>query len=157
MMTTALRADLVTKMTKVLFVCTGNTCRSPMAEALFNHYTKDINNLCASSCGIYSDGVSQISENAKRVLAESGISLNHISTPISETLVKDADYVVGMTANHAQNIMAMFPNYTDKVYTMPSDISDPYGGDIVVYRNCKKEIEEGVKILLKVLAGDDNG
>ena len=54
---------------KIIFVCTGNTCRSPMAEALFNNRVKDSGKFCASSCGLFADG-SPISHNAKLVLEE---------------------------------------------------------------------------------------
>ncbi len=144
-------------MKKVLFVCTGNTCRSPMAQALFNHYTKDIDGLCASSCGIYGDGLSPISENAKTALSEMGIEFSHTSTPITKDAVENADIIIGMTANHARNIMSMFPEESDKVFTMPKDISDPYGGNIDTYRYCRDEIDEAVKMIIKNILGENNG
>ena len=155
-MTTAFLVNSVTKMKKILFVCTGNTCRSPIAEALFNTMA-DNKKYHAESCGIYGDGISPISINAKEVLAENGIEFSHISTPISVALVKDADYIIGMTANHARSIIAMFPEYSDKVFTMPSDISDPYGGNIEVYRFCRDEIEECIRGILQNFEGDING
>lgn len=154
--TTVLQVNSVIKMKKVLFVCTGNTCRSPMAEAIFNHLT-DSKDLSAFSCGIYGDGVSPISGNAKTALSEIGIDFCHTSTPISKELVEDADYVIGMTENHARTIISMFPEYADKIYAMPSDISDPYGGNLGVYESCRDEIYECVKSLIKTLTGDNNG
>ena len=142
-------------MKKILFVCTGNTCRSPMAEALFNHIVND-EEYKASSCGIYSDG-SPISKNAKEALKEYGIDFSHTSTQVSDNLLYDADYIIGMTANHAQNLISMFPQYADKTYAMPIDIADPYGGNIDVYRNCRDEIEKCVTVLIETLKGDNNG
>ena len=153
---TVLQANSVIKMKTVLFVCTGNTCRSPMAEAIFNHLF-DGKNFSALSCGIYGDGVSPISTNAKMALAEMGIAHEHISTPITKDLIEKADFVIGMTANHAGNILSMFPEYSDKVYTMPKDICDPYGGSIDVYRDCRDEITECVKSIMNALTGEENG
>lgn len=153
---TVLQENSVIKMKTVLFVCTGNTCRSPMAEAIFNHLAEG-KGLCASSCGIYGDGASTISNNAKNALAEMGIFAEHVSKPITKELIDKADIVIGITENHARNIVSMFPEYSDKVYAMPTDICDPYGGNLDTYRACMDEITECVKILIKALTGEENG
>ena len=127
-----------------------------MAEAVFNHLA-DGKDLSASSCGIYGDGVSPVSDNAKTALAETGIDFEHTSTPISKELVEQADFVIGMTSNHVRSIISMFPEYSDKVYAMPTDISDPYGGNIDTYRACRDEITKCVKSLIKTLTGENNG
>ena len=127
-----------------------------MAEAIFNHLAV-ANDFHATSCGIYGDGVSPVSDNAKAVLTEIGIDFTHTSTPISEKLIKYADYVIGMTANHAGSIISMFPEHENKIFVMPKDISDPYGGNLDVYRACRDEIEECVKSILRDFEGDSNG
>lgn len=127
-----------------------------MAEALFNYHTRDIEELSATSCGIYGDGSSPISSNAKRALAELGIDFSHTSTPICEDSVKNADFIVGITANHARSIISMFPKFADKIYTMPKDIPDPYGCDLETYRACRNEIEACVKMLIKTLLGESD-
>ena len=153
--TTVLQVNSVIKMKNILFVCTGNTCRSPMAEALFNHiYGSD--DIKASSRGIYADGISQISKNAKQALWEKGIDFNHTSKPLLLEDISNADYVVGITANHAKNIISLFPDFADKVFAMPIDISDPYGQDIDVYRECRDQIELCVKIIAEALNGEGN-
>ena len=148
---TALQDSSVIKMKKVLFVCTGNTCRSPMAEAIFNELSKSKNDFHAKSCGIFADGVSPISDNAKAALAENGINSDHTSTPITEEHIQMADYVIGMTGNHANQLSYMFPQYKNKIYAMPKDIFDPYCGNIDVYRNCRNEIETCIKMLIDAL------
>lgn len=127
-----------------------------MAEAIFNYYTKDIQEISSCSCGLFADGVSKISKNARDVLSEIGIESSHISSPISEEKVKKADFIIGMTANHARTLVSMFPDHKNKIYTMPKDISDPYGCNIDVYRECRNQIEECIKVLVKTIVGEIN-
>lgn len=149
--TTVLQDSLVIKMKKVLFVCTGNTCRSPMAQAVFNILVKDSGvELLADSCGLYADG-SPISENSKKALFDAGIDFDYISKPISEKLVSEADYIFGITRNHGNAIITMFPDYADKVYAFPMDISDPFGGNLETYKACLTEISKGVHLIFNKL------
>jgi len=133
----------------ILFVCTGNTCRSPMCAALFNALFAD--RLRADSCGLAADG-SPISQNAVTALIHRGIKaepdndyLAHRSKPVSEELVKKASLVVGMTNRHAMELMFRYPAYASKIHVMPKDISDPYGGDLTVYETCLSEIEAALR------------
>ena len=87
---------------------------------------------------------------AQQYIAEGGIGY-------AKELLEKSDYIIGMTANHARNIISMFPEYADKIYAMPSDISDPYGGNLETYRACRDEITECVKSLITALTGDDDG
>lgn len=142
---------------KILFVCTGNTCRSPMAEAVFNDLSKKQNlQLEASSCGICGDGISKISEGASTALAEIGIDFEHISTPICEKLISDSDYIFGMTKNHGQAVIELFPSYAEKVYTLKTDITDPYGGDHDTYKKCLSEIILNIKFIIQSLSAGEN-
>lgn len=151
-----LRGNSVTKMKRVLFVCTGNTCRSPMAEALFNNFTSDIDSVSSSSCGIYADGISPLSKNASNVLNELGITFEHISVPVTEAVLKNADYIICMTANHAKTLISMFPDYSDRIYAMPIDIDDPYGGSLDDYRQCREQLTACIKELIKTILGEYN-
>lgn len=144
-------------MIRVLFVCTGNTCRSPMAMAVFNNSAKERGlEYSAKSCGLFADG-SPISYNSKRALSDAGIELEHISTPVCEDLLREADYVFGITDKHAKSIISLFPEFTNKVYSFPLNVFDPYGGDISVYRECLNQIKTGVDSILKVLTEKENG
>ncbi len=127
-----------------------------MAEAVFNRLTWEDGKFFATSCGIYADGVSQVSENARIALMELGISFNAVSTPVSEQIIKGADTVICMTESHASTLLSMFPQYAGKIFVMPKDISDPYGGNLDVYRKCRDEITECVKIIINTLSGDSN-
>ena len=134
-------------MKNILFVCTGNTCRSPMAHAIFNKIA-DSDKFTADSCGIFADGVSQISNNAKIILKENGIDFNYTSKPVCKELLNQADIVVCMTQNHYIQFTSIFPEFSDKIFVMPEDIPDPYGGNLETYRVCYTEIYNG---LLKVI------
>ena len=131
---------------RYLFVCTGNTCRSPMAEAVFNRlYGRE--GLFAESCGISADGVSPVSEGAVRALEGIGIfGFQHISRPVTEELMEKADLIIGMTASHAARLIMAFPQYATRITAMPIEIEDPYGGDDEVYRICLSEICEAIRI-----------
>ena len=122
--TTVLQVSLVIKMKHILFVCTGNTCRSPMAEAIFNSLTWEDGHFFATSCGIFADAVTPISDNAKIVLNELGITFNTVSTPISEQIMEEADMIICMTKNHASTLLSMFPQYGAKIFVMPKDITE---------------------------------
>ena len=134
---------------KLVFVCTGNTCRSPMAAALYNHlFAKG--EYFATSAGLYADG-SPISEKAVCALMERGVLptpsndyRHHTSRSLDENLINDADMVVGITGSHAMELMFRYPSYASKIAVMSEDIPDPYGGDDDVYRKCLEMIERSL-------------
>ena len=139
-------------MKKILFVCTGNTCRSPIAEAMFNDIAVKKGIECtAFSRGLFADG-SAISENAKTVLADIGIDASgHISASVCKEDIESADFVVGISSRHAGKLLADFPEFADKIYAFPKDISDPFGRDTGVYRDCLIEITDGIKLIIDEL------
>ncbi|WP_075618374.1 low molecular weight protein arginine phosphatase [Paenisporosarcina indica] len=130
----------------IYFICTGNTCRSPMAEALFQ--SKNKAGMEARSAGIYAMDNGDISRNTKQVIKEAAIEFTHFSRQINEQDVRWADLILTMTSAHKQMVMQAFPFAADKIFTLKEyvrpygshDVSDPFGGDIQMYRQTFQEL-----------------
>ena len=148
--------ELSYEVPQILFVCTGNTCRSPIAEYLAKKIiTKKELKLRAASVGFTADGM-PISENSNYVLALHGIDASeHTSTLLNEENLRKSWLVLTMTANHKNKILQLYPASASKVYTLSeyagfsSDITDPFGKDIEYYKNTFEEINEKVKIIFE--------
>ncbi|WP_152656866.1 low molecular weight protein arginine phosphatase [Oceanobacillus sp. CFH 90083] len=100
----------------VLFVCTGNTCRSPMAEALLKHRAQA--DIQVKSCGITAMPGAPVSSRTAEVLKQEGITINHQASSISEELVQWADVILTMTASHKEMVWSNYPEERKKTYTL---------------------------------------
>lgn len=141
------------KSEKICFVCTGNTCRSPMAMALYNHLFRDKNSY-AVSLGLYPNIGEPISENAVNALKEYGIPPHpdnryerHKAKIVSEDKLSDCDKIIGMSEAHTLELIYRFPRLASRILSMPKAVSDPYGGDLERYKVCLAQIEDGIKEL----------
>ena len=146
----------------ILFICTANICRSPMAEYYLQHLV-DKNDLSyrIGSAGFFESGV-MISENSRIVLDENGINASkHISTQINEQLIQDSWLVLTMTTQHKLYLRDYFPNSINKVFTLSEftgyniDIDDPYGLDVYFYRETFKKIKERIENLYNKLLKEE--
>ncbi|RAZ69508.1 low molecular weight protein arginine phosphatase [Planococcus maitriensis] len=140
---------------KILFVCTGNTCRSPMAEAIV--HTRSIEGVEARSAGIFA-GQSPLSANAQKVLSEQSIEFDHVSKPLDPRDVEWAELILTMTYSHKMALMQYYPEVATKLHTVKEfaegstgDISDPYGGSLDDYRRTYKELEQLIDKMVKQL------
>ncbi len=138
---------------KIMFVCTGNTCRSPLAQALMIEKLKKIGreNIIVDSCGIYCESGVPISENSRKVLEERGIEFSHASKSIQITDLGEVDYFICMTKSHKMYLSTAIDK--NKIYcfddiTHNGDILDPYGQDIEVYRKTAAQIDKALDILI---------
>lgn len=131
-------------MKNVVFVCTGNTCRSPMAEG----YLKSIKpkGYEIISRGLAADG-SPAANNSVSVMKEAGIDITgHKSQQMSYKDAEKADVIVCMSASHADTLEALG---IDKLKCYVLGIPDPFGCDIEVYRDCRDSIFEAVDELVE--------
>ncbi|NLO83836.1 MAG: hypothetical protein GX096_00175 [Clostridiales bacterium] len=139
-------------MTTVLFVCTGNTCRSPMAQCMFNAIAKERGrtDLRAISAGLYAANGEPASLGAQHAMAARGLSLSsHQSQPLSERLVHDVSIIVGLTDRHILGLQARYPML--RIQSFSPSISDPYGMDDQCYQHAANEIEHQLRQLIDEL------
>src|SRR4051812_20505295 len=149
-------------MKTILFVCTGNICRSPMAEGLFRHATKGRNEFKVLSAGVGAVEGLAPSEYAVKALRELGIDISRQrSRMLSGEIVNQADYIFGMTHSHVDAITMLYPQAAEKTFLLrefdetldsyENDISDPIGGSYEVYLACRDQIEQGIVSMLKFI------
>jgi len=146
------------------FCCTGNTCRSPMAEALARHLLAERLGVAGedeaaniahfgfeiSSFGVLAPPGAPASDAAVEVMAGRGISLRgHRSRPATPELVRELDLVYCLTQAHLDALRALLPPGRAKKLALLDpegrDIPDPIGGSVEVYRECSEVIEEAMK------------
>ena len=131
----------------IYFVCTGNTCRSPMAEAILKN--KNFPNVNVKSAGIYALEGGEMSENAKAVLMEENIQHQHVSKQINTQDIEWADLILTMTSAHKEMVLRAFAESKGKTYTLKEyvtpyssqDVFDPFGGDIHTYKQTFQELK----------------
>lgn len=142
-------------MDTIIFICTGNTCRSPIAEGLFcAHNGEGKTGLTAVSAGLYTENGLPASANAITAAGELGADISaHKSQQLTAEMAESAKYLVCMTGAHYDRLCELFPACADKIFTLlPEDISDPFGGDLATYRRSAAEIDKGVQAIIANLS-----
>lgn len=146
----------------IVMVCTGNTCRSPMAETLMRELLrKKIGREDAVrvlSAGVAASTGGSASPQSIEVMGERKLDLTgHASQPLGEEIMNVADLVLTMTRSHRAAILAAWPEMHDRVFTLRhdgGDISDPIGMPVDAYRQCADQMELELKNWLERLDDD---
>ena len=128
----------------IIFVCTGNTCRSPMAEYYLK--SKNLYDVNVISRGFSGDDTAN--KNSVAVMNEVGIDISgHISSRITPDDIKNADTIICMTESHKQMLMLSGVKQ-NKLHVLGGGISDPFGLSVDVYRNCRDDIFSAIDNLI---------
>lgn len=146
---------------KIMFICTGNICRSAMAHKMLEKRAKEENkNIEVYSCGVYAENGDVPTYEGVEVMREYGIDLSkHRATHIRNSNIKEIDVILCATNSHKNNVIEMYPELKEKVLTMKEyagykgelDIKDPWGYGIETYRMCASEIEDCINRIINKL------
>ena len=137
-----------------MFVCTGNTCRSPMAAGIAKKYIKknNITGLKITSAGLSPNQNDRVTDNAVSVMSEIKIYISeHVASGLSYQSLADVDIFVPMTEEHKSVLIAAGVD-NSKIITFARPVTDPFYGDIYDYRRCRDQLLECVpSVIEKIL------
>ncbi len=149
-------------MKTILFICTGNVCRSPMAEALFRRVVQGRGEFRVLSAGIGAMNGQPPTPHSARAMQELGVDISaQRSRMLTAELVRSADLILGMTHGHTDTVTMLYPAASEKTFLLrefdetlepyEKDISDPIGSPYETYVECRDQIEQGIAALLKFM------
>lgn len=152
-------------MPSVLFVCTANMCRSPMAMAIFKSKVDNLEGEWdVASAGTWAVEGERVTPKAQQLMMEQGLDLsNHRSRLVEEEMLRSYNLILTMEKGHKEAIRVEFPEVRDKVYLLSEmvgethDVRDPIGGSIDDFRETVAELDriltEGYEQISKLAGG----
>lgn len=144
----------------VLFVCTGNTCRSPMAEGLFHKAIAGREDFTVSSAGVAASKGTPVSRDTQNILIKRGAPLkNFASRPVSAAILESATHVFAMTEGHLAVLESRFPEHADKFFLVREfsgisdkrqgiDVPDPIGMGAAAYEEVAKVLDAAIPSII---------
>lgn len=153
-------------MIKVLFVCLGNICRSPLAEAIFNHQIQELNlphKFKSDSCGTSDYHIGELPDERSIKCANGhGIKISHRGRQLSHADIRDFDYIIAMDKSNRSNIYKLMDTYNqshDQIHLMrdfqpnaeSDEVPDPYYGGEDGFEKVYEILDESIKELIAKL------
>lgn len=140
----------------ICFICTGNTCRSPLAEGILK--SKELENVIIRSAGIYATDGGPIAGNSRSLLDDNGMTADSQSQQFTQQQAEWADLILTMTVSHREMLQQTYPQDAHKIFTLKEyvgdtqlDVMDPYGGDFFVYKQTFEELSTLIDALARKL------
>ncbi|NLZ38063.1 MAG: low molecular weight protein arginine phosphatase [Firmicutes bacterium] len=149
----------------LLFVCTGNTCRSPLAQVIAARLLEKegLSDWTVASAGLAALNGMSASRQALTVANTLGLDLAlHQSRSLTEELAAKAELILVMTQAHKEMLLKILPQYGEKVFTLKEfigqtgDIADPFGGSVAVYMETAQELQDLLQLAVKKLANPND-
>lgn len=153
----------MSKIIRILFVCTGNTCRSVMAQGLFQKLWKELSSqkidVQVASAGVGAAEGLKASEEALEILRSEGLDFSgHRSSRVRAEMVEKADYILVMGSAHKEYLLKLFPEAAEKIWLLTEfagmntgDVPDPFGQGLEYYRRVAAILKEALKKIIKKL------
>lgn len=143
----------------IYLICTGNTCRSPMAEAILR--ARNIDKVTVRSAGIHASNGAPIAPNARVLIEKEGMPYTPISREVTTEDVEWADVILTMTETHKYALLHSFPDVSDKTFTLKEyvnpeavgDVHDPFGGNLATYKRTFDELSAIMDVFEQKLIG----
>lgn len=154
-------------MKKLVFICTGNTCRSPMAKGIMDKLLREKSPSLRDQIEIETAGLmafegAPASDGAISVMAEVGVDLSlHEAQKVSQEMLDSADWVLTMTKGHRECLYGQYDQQRE-IYTLyeyvgeEKDVVDPFGGEVEIYRECRDELEGVIIRIIDMIKAEIN-